>query len=80
MMGQERLATGSRAPLSDGGGAASGRGWVGAASRGGLNPVGVGRPECRAGVGELSAQKDGGVWELVVGRWEGIASLGGSDF
>ena len=27
MMGQERLAAGSRAPLSEGGGAASGRGW-----------------------------------------------------
>lgn len=29
VMGQERLAAGSRAPLSDGGGAAEGRGGVG---------------------------------------------------
>lgn len=39
VMGLERLAAGSRAPLSDGGGAVEGRGQAGGVSRLGLDPV-----------------------------------------
>lgn len=39
VMRQERLAAGSRAPLSDGGGAVEGRGRAGGVSRLGLDPA-----------------------------------------
>lgn len=79
MMGQERQVDGSRAPLSDEGGAASGRGPAGGMSHPGLDQVRV--EGLRAGLMRRNSLPRGwGVRESVVGRWEGVASLGGSDF
>lgn len=78
-MGQERLAPGSRALLSDGGGVASGRGRATGVSwpsldrvpREGLSAGPVRRKSLLRGVGRLGV---GG------GAVEGVAFLGGSDF
>lgn len=57
VMGQERLAAGSRAPLSDGGRAVGGRDRVGGVSRPGLDPVWLESwPECQAGAEEQSGK------------------------
>lgn len=79
--GQERLAAGSRAPLSDGGGAVEGRGRAGGVSRLGLDPVCfvvLARVPGRC-VGAVR-EEGWGVRESVVGPWEGVAFLGSSDF
>lgn len=79
VMGQERQAAGSRAPLSQEGGAASGRGPAGGVRHPGLDWV---RAEGLSAVlvrrnRLLGGVERGGVGGGVVGR---VASLRGSDF
>lgn len=72
MRPEERLAAGSRAPLSDGGGAASGRGRAGGASRRGLDRVRV-RVEARVSDWRRGTVgwEGWGVGESAAGRWDG---------